>query len=273
MIVQRLTDYIWVGLDSVISELNILRVARTLYALKNALDNLKSYYMRVQQESSVLSATCSDPSPARYFPSITSYLDRKRRVHFKYEGFLEDCPDCMTLHAYTLTEPARHIVVKFADRYGAKAHDILANNNPKLAPDLLYCGSPHLEDSDPSYDSLIMIVMEFVDGKTLAGSKMNRRTAEMVKSRIKEALDKLHYHGLVFGDLRSGNVMITPAMEVRLIDFNWAGEQGQAQYPCLISPGIPWPAGVEALAVIEADHDLQMLEKIFLGSAPFITDS
>jgi serine/threonine protein kinase len=227
------------------------------------------------QGSSILSTKQVSPSDARFFPSITSYLDRdsKERIHFKYVGFLEDSPDCMTLRAQTLIEPIRDIAVKFADRYGAKAHDLLASKSLKLAPELLYCGSPHIEDSDPSYDSLTMIVMEFIDGKTLAKSKMDRKTAEMVKLKIKEALNQLHENGLVFGDLRSPNVMITPAMGVRLIDFNWAGEKGQAKYPCLISPEIPWPTGVEALAEIEADHDLQMLEKIFSRSAPFITDS
>ena len=52
--------------------------------------------------------------------------------------------------------------------------------------------------------------------------------------------------------------MITKAHEVKLIDFNWAGEKGQAKYPYLISP-----EGVKALAVMEADHDLDMLSKLF----------
>jgi hypothetical protein len=30
----------------------------------------------------------------------------------------------------------------------------------------------------------------------------------------------------------------------KVIDFNWAGEEGQAKYPFLISPEISWPEGV-----------------------------
>ncbi|KDR79822.1 hypothetical protein GALMADRAFT_91974 [Galerina marginata CBS 339.88] len=264
LVVQRLTDYIWVGLDSVLNEAHISRVARIFYALKNGLDNLKSYY-----EKAELPGDRDLPTESRYFPSITAYSIGDKLVHFKYLGFLEDGPDCMVLRAQTLTAPALDIVVKFADRYGERAHRLLADNG--LAPELLYCGSPRLNDEDPSYESLFMIVMGFVEGTTLANSKLNKETAETVRRTLGDALKLLHDNGLVFGDFRSPNVMITPAKGVSLIDFNWAGEEGQASYPYLISPGILWPPGVQPLSVIKSDHDLQMLENMFWRSAPFIT--
>ncbi|PPQ79188.1 hypothetical protein CVT25_002773 [Psilocybe cyanescens] len=262
LIVQRLTDYIWVGLDSALNEAHISRVARIFYALKSGLDKLESYYEAVK---------LSDASPAasRYFPSINAYHTGEELVHFKYVGFLEDGPDCTTLRARTLSTPPRDIVVKFVERYGARAHRLLADNG--LAPELIYYGSPRLNDEEPSYNSLFMVVMGFVDGQTLAKSKLNKEEAEKVRGALKNALKLLHDNGLVFGDVRSPNVMITAAKEVKLIDFDWAGEEGQAKYPYLISPGIPWPAGVQPLAVIERDHDLQMLEKMFSGPVPFIT--
>ncbi|KAG5634558.1 hypothetical protein H0H81_001534 [Sphagnurus paluster] len=262
LIVQRLTDYIWAGLDSVLNETHISRVARIFYALKGGLDNLKSYYEKVELPSNL-------PAESRYFPSITAYSIGNELVHFKYVGFLEDSPDCTTLHAQTLTTPPLDIVVKFVDRYGERAHRLLADNG--LAPELLYCGSPGLNEEEPSYESLSMIVMGFVKGKTLAKSKLNQETAEMVRRTLEDALNMLHDNGLVFGDVRSPNVMITPAKGVKLIDFNWAGEEGQAKYPYLISPGLPWPPGVQPLAVIERDHDWQMLEKMFSEPVLFIT--
>lgn len=263
MIVQRLTDYIWVGLDSALNEPHILRVARSFYALNKGLANLEAYYKTVPTRSVL-------PAETRYFPSITAYPNGNESVHFTYVGFLEDGPDCTTLRAHTLTDPKRDVVVKFVDRYGERAHRLLADHG--LAPKLLYCGSPHLKDKDPSYDSLSMIVMGFVEGKTLEKSKIDRNTAEMVRSEVKRALELLHSHELVFGDLRSPNVMVTKEVEVNLIDFNWAGEKGQAKYPCLISPRIFWPTGVEPLAVIEIDHDWQMLKQMFLKPVPFIMD-
>ena len=256
MIVQRLTDYIWVGLDSVLCEAHITNVARIFYALKAALRKLDSYYEKVQPTGDL-------PADSRYFPSITAYRHGDGFIDFKYVGYLENCPDCTTLHARTTTEPAQEIVVKFVDRYGVRAHRILAAEG--LAPKLFFYGSPRLSNEQPSYRSLSMVVMEYIDGETFAQAKkeMNTQTTEKVRLELRRALDLLHDHGLVFGDLRPPNVMITKAHKVKLIDFNWAGENGQAKYPYLISPGIDWPEGVKALAVMKTDHDFDMLSKLF----------
>jgi serine/threonine protein kinase len=256
MIVQRLTDYIWVGLDSILDEAHIINVARIFYALKANLGKLKTYYWKVQPTGDM-------PADSRYFPSITAYPHSDGFIDFKYVGFLENCPESTILRARTTTEPAQDIVVKFVDRYGERAHRALANEG--LAPKLLFCGSPRLSQEQPSYQSLSMVVMEYIDGETLAQikEKMNEQTKEKVRLELQRALDLLHDCGLVFGDLRPPNVMITKANEVKLIDFDWAGEKGQAKYPYLMSPGINWPEGAEALAVIKSEHDVDMLNKLF----------
>jgi len=256
VIVQRLTDYIWVGLDSVLNELHITHVARTFYALKASLKKLDSYYESLHPTSDL-------PADSRYFPSITAYRPHGGgHVKFEYVGFLENTPDCITLRARTRTIPAQDIVVKFVDRYGQRPHQILADEG--LAPKLLYCGSPHFDDNEPSYQSISMVVMEYVDGDTfaVAKQKMSEESVKTVRSTIRRALHLLHSHGLVFGDLRPLNVMITKDGKVKLIDFNWAGEEGQATYPSLISPVIAWPEGVKALAVMRSEHDLDMLSKL-----------
>ena len=256
VIVQRLTDYIWVGMESVLSESHITRVARVFHALKASLKKLKSYY-----ES--LDLTADSLADMRYFPSITAYCPHgSGRVKFRYVGFLENSPDCITLHARTETMPVQDIVVKFVDRYGQKAHEMLAAQG--LAPKLLYYGSPHLDDDEPSYRSISMVVMEYVEGDTfaVAKQKMSEESVETARLAVQRALGLLHDHGLVFGDLRPPNIMITKGGEVKLIDFNWAGEEGQAKYPLLISPEIAWPEGVKPLAVMRREHDLDMLSKL-----------
>jgi serine/threonine protein kinase len=109
-----------------------------------------------------------------------------------------------------------------------------------------------------------MVVMEYVDGDTLAVAKqkMSKELVETVRSAVRRALDLLHDARLVFGDLRPPNVMITKDGQVKLIDFNWAGEEGQAKYPSLISTKITWPDGVKALNVMSREHDLDMLSKL-----------
>jgi len=155
--------------------------------------------------------------------------------------------------------PAQDIVVKFIDRYGQKAHQILANEG--LALKLLYCRSPCLNDDESSYQSISMVVMEYIDGNTFAVAKqrMSEESIKTVWSTVQHALVLLHHHGLVFGDLRPCNVMIMKSGKVKLIDFNRAGEEGQAKYPSLISPEIAWPEGVGALA---GEQDLDMLRKL-----------
>ena len=110
-----------------------------------------------------------------------------------------------------------------------------------------------------------MVVMEYVDGETLAMAKpkMDGGMIRTVWSEVQCALDVLHSNGLVFGDLWLPNILITKDGNVKLIDFNWAGEDGQAKYPPLISQEITWPEGVEAMAVMRQQHDLDMLHKLF----------
>jgi serine/threonine protein kinase len=257
VIVQRLTDCVWVGLDSVLNESRIAHVARIFYALKTSLEELRRYYTNLRPTG--------DPSVAtRYFPSITAYRDGDETTHFKYLGFLEDDPSCTAIHAQTCTEPVQDIVVKFVDRYGERAHRILEEEG--LAPKLLYCGPLQLDKGQPSYHPLRMVVMEYIYGSTLTAkkSKLNPEATEGVRNEVRRALDHLHHKGLVFGDLRPPNVMITKTNEVKLIDFDWAGERGQARYPYLISPSVSWPDGVKALEIIEVAHDITMLERLLV---------
>jgi serine/threonine protein kinase len=254
VIVQRLTDCVQVGLDCVLIETRITEVARIFHALKAGLEKLKLYYENLRPVGNL-------PADSRYFPSITAYPDVEGPVEFDYVGFLENSPDCTTLRART--KAGQDIVVKFVDRYGERAHRLLADTG--LAPKLLYYGSPRLKSDEPSYRSISMVVMEFVDGETLAMAKpkLDRGAMKRVQSEVQRALEVLHSQGLVFGDLRLPNILIIKDDNVKLIDFNWAGEDGQAKYPPLISQEITWPEGVKAMGIMRQQHDLDMLCKLF----------
>ena len=75
-----------------------------------------------------------------------------------------------------------------------------------------------------------MVVMDYIDGDTLASAKKGRnldeKTMQIVRSEVQRAIKALHVCKLVFGDLGSPNVMITKTNEVKLIDFGWAEEEG-----------------------------------------------
>ena len=90
VIVQRLTDYIWVGLDSVLNESHITNVARAFYALRASLEKLNLFYKSQKLAGNL-------PADSRYFPSITAYRPHGGgHVKFKYVGFLENGLDCIT---------------------------------------------------------------------------------------------------------------------------------------------------------------------------------
>lgn len=48
----------------------------------------------------------------------------------------------------------------------------------------------------------------------------------------------------------------------QLINFDWAGKEGEVKYPVSISSSIDWPAGVKGLAHIRKEHDLVMLDTL-----------
>jgi len=86
------------------------------------------------------------------------------------------------------------------------------------------------------------------------------------RTRLQEAVDgiieKLELKNYVHGDLRSNNIMIRTdvkekSVDLRVIDFDWAGEAGQVRYPAERNREIWWPG--EAGGPIEQDHDLRMV--------------
>lgn len=196
VIVQRLMDCVWIGIDSALCVARIRHVARIFSALKTGLGELHLYYESVRPNGKL-------PVNSRYFPSITAYRDDDKLVNFEFMGYLENGPDCVTLRAQTCDEMRRRIVVKFVEHHGETAHRLLADAG--LAPKLFYYGSPHIDEGQPSYHPLLMVVMEYVEGKTLAIAKpqMTPKMEESVQLELQRALDILHRKGMVFGDLRA----------------------------------------------------------------------
>jgi len=79
---------------------------------------------------------------------------------------------------------------------------------------------------------------------------------EAVESILK-MLDSKDY---VHGDLRTNNIMIRTdekCVDVKMIDFNWAGKAGEVCYPAERDTYIQWPG--EAGAPILKEHDSEMV--------------
>jgi serine/threonine-protein kinase len=80
---------------------------------------------------------------------------------------------------------------------------------------------------DVLHESLSYIVTEFVQGHTLADiidtrGKMDEEAALAIARQLALALAEVHDRGIIHRDVKSQNIMITPANEAKLIDFGIA---------------------------------------------------
>jgi len=98
---------------------------------------------------------------------------------------MENTPDWTTLRVQTTTGPTWDIVVKFVDRYRAKAHNLLAGAG--LAPKLFFYGSPRFNNTQLSYESISMVVMEYIDGETLTMKNLNEKMAKGVRLQLQRS--------------------------------------------------------------------------------------
>lgn len=253
-IVQRLTDFIWIPDHSALDDDQFLRIGRVLYALRESVVRLTDWYKNVL-ECNERPYNASHPTVhPRFYPTPDTYLHDKMLVRFKYERSLERDASCVTYLAKTKEDNPINVVVKFVTRYGEDVHKAMAEAG--FAPKLLYYGKIDVVGGMPSYGRLRMVVMEYVDGPTAYSSP---QLPPSFHQELTNAIEYCHGKGFVFGDLREPNVMITKDGKVQLIDFDWAGREGEVTYPVSISRAIDWPQGVQGLGPILKQHDHDML--------------
>ena len=142
-------------------------------------------------------------------------------------------------------------------------------------------------EDDVAGTSLPYIVMEHVEGSTLrqllsSGHRFLPERALEVTAGVLAALDYSHRHGIVHRDIKPGNVMLTPAGNVKVMDFGiaraladssstvtqTAAVIGTAQY---LSPEQARGEPVDARSDIYSTGCL--LYELLTGRPPFVGDS
>ncbi|THH26549.1 hypothetical protein EUX98_g7638 [Antrodiella citrinella] len=235
-IVQRLTSLTWLGEAATFEDSHVYELSR---ALRRSVDQLENYHRTLQVPE--LSPRLPHP---RYFPYSTRFMDPQGPVvEFKYVRALTDAPESeVVVLAETVcisgVSYKHDLVVRFVDRYCGAAHQLLASHG--LAPALHYFGlldgQKAADDADDGLrhalyvGPLRMVVMDYVKGTEASGLATDPLTDDVV-DQPKRALDILHNDGYVFGDMRPSNALLLDAGRVHLIDFSWAGKQGDARYP------------------------------------------
>ncbi|TFK39657.1 hypothetical protein BDQ12DRAFT_744063 [Crucibulum laeve] len=272
LIVQRLTDMMWIGHSTTQDEPRVYRLARVLLSLRNNLHRLRDYYAEINNSKHIPTFDVSRPHPRNY-PYPTSFLDSKsgKTLRFKYVQALENNAKCVTYKAEITdsqgTGAPKDIVVKFVSRYGKTVHEFLAQQNH--APCLRYFGLLDGQSSTKALDhpapelpshalplcSMNMVVMDYV-------TTHDKPWPQDAREQISKVLDKLHAGGYVFGDLRSPNVLFDQSNEGKFIDFDWSGSDQCTYYPLNLSQSIKWADGAGDLLPILPEHDRQMLENL-----------
>lgn len=266
-IAQELTDYITLGSHPTDPDRGLRRVAQVLAALRECISDLSHFYddlkfskapqkappVRGSRFSQPQLADTSQYVPERplgkwAFPHYTEFGTNGEHFSLTYE-----CPLAVgerttraLFKASMKSSPesvAQSVVVKFTRRYCADAHRLLADMS--LAPKLFY----HEHSA-----GIHIIVMEYLEVTGDTEDQLNSEKGTKHVESLRRAVRALHGKKLVFGDLREPNILITKD-GLRLVDFDWSGEEGTVRYPAGISQDIEWPDGVEGEEKIKREHD------------------
>ncbi|EKM50342.1 uncharacterized protein PHACADRAFT_264967 [Phanerochaete carnosa HHB-10118-sp] len=270
VIVHRLTDYIWLGYSRNIDDARVVQIARIFNGIRDAVEGLVEFYHGLSPST--------ENQKARFFSRATSFTmpdpqdaSRTTECQLRYLRPLKTPHPASTVFlAEIVNGTGDHIskvVVKFVERYGEAAHRALTEVG--RAPKLLYHGD--VWRTDPARRGCgpcKMVVMELVEGKTASDKYGNRdyaaKVPEVVRDAVRSAVtEHLHGRGLVHGDIRRPNILLAGEEEnVMILDFDWAGREGEVRYPLDLSEGIIWAEGVSDLAPILKTHDEEMISNL-----------
>lgn len=124
----------------------------------------------------------------------------------------------------------------------------------------------------------LAVVMEYLDPNEWitvfnlfdksVGTSLNKAYS-VVKPAVNKVLEHLKSNKMVHGDLRSNNILVKvssfgPPVEdpqgnaiIKVVDFDWAGEESKVFYSVARNPYITWP-GVDG-GLIERGHDTELV--------------
>ncbi|OCH90537.1 hypothetical protein OBBRIDRAFT_730607 [Obba rivulosa] len=263
-IVQPLMETLWLANDP---DLNgrVCTIARgVLCALRTCLDDLENFYRNLRYPDGD-----DDPDVNNISPYFQSYSTGEREVKLNYTGnnMIGGQTGQALFEAVIDGNADDRVMVKFVRTYNVEAHSLLAQMN--LAP--------RLRHFQRLGDGLSVVVMDRVPGQSLVD--VPTRSQRVLKD-IERAMEALHAHGLVFGDLRQPNIVLCqrPKEEnigafddvagewdqgAMLVDFDWCGKHGEGRYPpCLNTDDIQWHPGVKRGGIMLFEHDVYLFEQL-----------
>ena len=234
-------------------------LVRHLGALRRAVHSLQSYYHDFNEN-------IVSPSHNAFHPYPTSFLTRDGLVkRFRYLSSMKG----RNLFFGNIDDDGAAICVKFVTRYCEQAHRFFAER--KLAPRLHVVerlpGGQYMvvmDDVSNDYTSLFNLIQDH----PVLLSKDNEGIRERFLQKVRDCLIQLHQAGLVHGDVRNTNIMVKSVglgdLSFLLVDYDSGGEIQQVRYPLdLNTSTVKRPEGATGGAIVEVEHDLEMLNYIW----------
>ncbi|MEH0985766.1 class III lanthionine synthetase LanKC [Micromonospora sp. CPCC 205556] len=180
-------------------------------------------------------------------------------IHFSNGGGLYEARDTRTGARVVLKEARPHAGL---DATGADAVTRLRREAEMLRR---LADVPHLVrvHDEFSFGGHEFLALEFVEGRPLNQVVVERyplvnldgdraaytRWALDVHRQVTEAVDAIHAHGIVYGDLHMFNILVGPDGTVTLVDFEVAAPVGEADRPALRNQAFAAPRDRTGLAV------------------------
>ena len=261
---------------------NLLRLARAFAATRRVIGDLMMFYDAPPNPDSdsiahLFPSPLAVPTYTGLVPSLTFMRRLSRSGDFVvlaedeitrqsgiYLATMARPPsadeDTVMSSSRDLLADTSEVIVKFTAQYHPEAHRILAAEG--FAPELHACV--------PVCGGLFMVVMDLVHGTRACDLvHLNEAIPYDVYKDIHDAITLLHSNNLVFGDLRTPNMMVvpgTPGSDARcrgmLIDFDWVGSHGIARYPASLNDDLQdWVSGIQRYGIMDKAHDLELLNK------------
>ncbi|KAF8885864.1 hypothetical protein CPB84DRAFT_1554516 [Gymnopilus junonius] len=236
-------------------------LVRHLGALRRAIHSLDAYYQEYNADPLL-------PKRNPTHPYATSFTSRDGSVkHFKYLSHL--APRNMFFgHMDDANSTA--ICVKFVPRYCKEVHELLAAEGfaPKLHAVERLPGGLYMVVMDDVSEEYVNLRDLIRGGGDLVTSEEHLGTRDSLSDKIRQCLQQLHQAGFVHGDVRNTNIMVKRGGfndgSFLLVDYDSCGKIKQARYPLTLNiTTVERPEGAIGGALMEVEHDLEMLDNIW----------
>ncbi|CAG8830466.1 43236_t:CDS:2 [Gigaspora margarita] len=223
-------------------------IARVFLALKNSIHILKDYYSSVYESREAICTT----SP--WFPCINEINLEEGTVTIKYKKRHSIHRNLWIVEIQTENTQEMGLV-KFTQTYYKEAHGTCLELG--LAPKLWAVNNLQ--------QGWKIVVMEYLEEyKPL--HTFNSEIFSKTESVVKNATKSFHDSGYVHGDLRDENIMVKykyGKIDIKFVDFDWAGREGEAMYPESLNPAINWHVDVGWHKLIKREHDHHLVDNIY----------